>query len=200
MYLQRHLLIIEEAMDNLKFLPLTIETWPSFEKLFGPKGACGGCWCMTWRLQKADYERLKGDGNKKALQKLVRKDEPIGIIAFVGEEPAGWCAVAPREKFIRLQNSRVLKPIDDKPVWSVSCFFIAKPHRRKGLSVKLLKATLTYAKKEGAKIVEAYPVEPKDNKVPDVFAWTGILSSFMSAGFKEEKRHSEARPIVRYYL
>jgi GNAT superfamily N-acetyltransferase len=185
---------------KITFRPLTTETWRFFEKLFGPKGACGGCWCMTWRLQKADYERLKGDGNKKAIQKLVRREEPIGIIAFVGEDPAGWCAVAPREKFIRLQNSRVLKPIDDKPVWSVSCFFIAKPHRRKGLSVKLLRATLAYAKKEGAKIVEAYPVEPKDNKMPDVFAWTGILSSFIVAGFKEEKRHSETRPIVRYYL
>ena len=185
---------------KITFRPLTTLTWPSFEKLFGPKGACGGCWCMTWRLQKSEYERLKGDGNKKAIQKLVRRDEPIGIIAFVGEEPAGWCAVAPREKYVRLETSRVLKPIDYQPVWSVSCFFIAKPHRRKGLSVKLLKATLAYAKKEGAKIVEAYPVEPKDNKMPDVFAWTGILSSFIAAGFREEKRHSESRPIVRYYF
>ncbi|HEX6889201.1 MAG TPA: GNAT family N-acetyltransferase, partial [Chryseolinea sp.] len=108
--------------------------------------------------------------------------------------------VAPREKYIRLETSRVLRPIDDQPVWSVSCFFIAKPYRRKGLSVKLLKATLAYAKQEGAKIVEAYPVEPKDKRMPDVFAWTGIISSFIAAGFKEEKRHSTARPIVRYYL
>lgn len=155
---------------------------------------------MTWRVQKAIYEKLKGEGNKKALHRLVEKEEPIGVIAFVGDEPAGWCAVAPREKYVRLQSSRVLKPIDDQPVWSVSCFFIAKPFRRKGLSVKLLNASLAYAKKEGAKIVEAYPVEPKDDKMPDVFAWTGILSTFITAGFREEKRHSEARPIVRYYF
>lgn len=187
-------------MDNLKFLPLTSKTWPAFEKLFGPKGACAGCWCMTWRLQKADYERLKGEGNKKALKKLAFKNEPIGIIAFIDGEPAGWCAVAPREKYVRLETSRVLKPIDDEPVWSVSCFFIAKPFRRQGLSVQLLKATLAYAKKEGARIVEAYPLEPKNEKMPDVFAWTGILSSFIAAGFKEEKRHSPSRPIVRYYF
>jgi GNAT superfamily N-acetyltransferase len=185
---------------KVTFKALTPETWPFFEKLFGPKGACGGCWCMTWRLQRSDYERLKGDGNKKAIQKLVKKNEPIGMLAFVGEDPAGWCAVAPREKYIRLETSRGLKPIDHQSVWSVSCFFIAKPYRRKGLSVKLLKATLDYAKKEGAIIVEAYPVEPKDKKMPDVFAWTGILSSFLAAGFKEEKRHSVSRPIVRYYL
>lgn len=182
------------------FKPLSSKTWSSFEKLFGPKGACAGCWCMTWRLQKADYERLKGDGNKKAIKKLANQNEPIGILAFLDDEPAGWCAVAPREKYVRLETSRVLKPIDDQPVWSVSCFFIAKPYRRKGLSVKLLKATLAYAKKEGARIVEAYPLEPKDKKMPDVFAWTGILSSFIAAGFKEEKRHSPARPIVRYYF
>lgn len=187
-------------MTAIKFLPLTADTWPSFEKLFGPKGACAGCWCMTWRLQKSEYDRLKGDGNKKAIKKLASKNEPIGILAFVDDEPAGWCAVAPREKYVRLKTSRVLKPIDDQPVWSVSCFFIAKQHRRKGLSVKLLKAALAYAKKEGARIVEAYPLEPKDKKMPDVFAWTGILSSFITAGFKEEKRHSPARPIVRYYL
>ena len=155
---------------------------------------------MTWRLPKAEYDRLKGDGNKKAIQRLVKKNEPIGMLAFVGDEPAGWCAVAPRERYVRLQTSRVLKPIDDQAVWSVSCFFIAKPYRRQGLSVKLLKATLAYAKKEGAKIVEAYPLEPKDKKMPDVFAWTGILSTFLASGFEEEKRHSEARPIVRCYL
>ena len=155
---------------------------------------------MTWRLQKVKYEKLKGEGNKKAIRKLVNKNEPIGMLAFIDDDPAGWCAVAPREKYVRLETSRVLKPIDDQPVWSVSCFFIAKRYRRKGLSVKLLKATLAYAKKKGAKIVEAYPLEPKDNKMPDVFAWTGILSSFIAAGFEEEKRHSPARPIVRYYL
>lgn len=182
------------------FKPLSTDTWSSFEKLFGPKGACAGCWCMTWRLQKADYDRLKGEGNKKAIKKLASKNEPIGIIAFINDEPAGWCAVAPREKYVRLQTSRVLKPIDNQPVWSISCFFIAKQFRRQGLSVKLIKAALAYAKKQGAKIVEGYPLEPKDSKMPDVFAWTGILSSFIAAGFKEEKRNSESRPIVRCYL
>lgn len=186
--------------EKISFLPLSDKTWNAFETLFGAKGACGGCWCMTWRLQKADYERQKGDGNKKAIKKLAMKKEPLGIIAFAGDDPAGWCALAPREKYIRLENSRVLRPLDDQPVWSVSCFFIAKPYRRTGLSVKLLKAALAYARKDGAKIVEAYPVEPKDDKMPDVFAWTGFLSTFISAGFKEEKRHSPARPIVRYYF
>lgn len=187
-------------IQSVSFKPLTIHTWNAFERLFGVKGACGGCWCMTWRFKKADFEKHKGNGNKQAIHKLVKKNEPIGVVAFVGADPVGWCAVAPREKYVRLENSRVLRLLDDQPVWSVSCFFIAKPYRRKGLSAKLLKATLAYARKEGARIVEAYPLEPKDDKLPDVFAWTGIHSSFIAAGFKDEKRHSPARPIVRYYF
>lgn len=186
---------------QFSFRPLSKETWNDFVKLFGPKGACGGCWCMTWRLIKQEYDRQKGEGNKKSMHALVKKEEPVGVIAYYEEkEPVGWCAVAPREKYIRLKASRALKPVDDKPVWSVSCFFIAKPFRRKGLSVKLLKASLNYARAHGATIVEAYPVEPKDNNMPDVFAWTGIVSSFRKAGFREVKRNTPARPIMRYYL
>jgi len=182
------------------FKPLTTETWGDFEMLFGPKGACGGCWCMNWRFSRSDFEKRKGDRNKLAIHKLVERNEVVGLLAFIGPTAVGWCAVAPREKYIRLERSRVLRPVDDEPVWSVSCFFVEKPYRRKGLSVKLLKATVTYARNEGARIVEAYPIEPKADKLPDVFAWTGILSTFLKAGFREEIRHSPSRPIVRYYF
>ncbi|MEX2233454.1 MAG: GNAT family N-acetyltransferase [Cyclobacteriaceae bacterium] len=185
--------------DNFIFKPLTSETWQPFESLFGPKGACGGCWCMTWRLTKSEYDSSKGDGNRKKMKKLASKGDVIGVLAFHDNIPIGWCAVAPREKYVRLENSRSLKPVDDKTVWCISCFFIAKPYRRKGLSVKLLKAAVDYAGSHGAKIVEGYPIEPKDKEMPDVFAWTGILSSYLRAGFTEEKRHSPARPIVRFY-
>lgn len=182
------------------FKPLTEETWKSFETLFGPRGACGGCWCMTWRLAKSEFEKSKGEGNRKKIHKLVAGGDVIGVLAMNKDVPVGWCAVAPREKYIRLEKSRVLKPLDDQPVWSVSCFFIAKDYRAKGLSVPLLKAAVDYARIQGAQIIEGYPVEPKGKKMPDVFAWTGILSSYIKAGFVEEKRHSPARPIVRYYL
>ncbi|MGH2552978.1 MAG: GNAT family N-acetyltransferase [Chitinophagaceae bacterium] len=183
-------------MKNFSFCPLTSKNWKDFENLFGPNGACEGCWCMTWRFAAAEYKKKKGEGNKKAMRELVKKTPP-GIIAYEEKKLAGWCAVAPRIEYVRLENSRVLKPVDDKLVWSVSCFFIAKHFRKKGLSAKLLKAAVDFAFSNGAQIVEGYPVEPRRGKMADVFAWTGIASVFTKAGFKEVARRSETRPIMR---
>jgi GNAT superfamily N-acetyltransferase len=186
--------------DGIEHLPLTKNNWHDFEKLLGPKGGCGGCWCMTWRFRKAEYEKRKGEENKKAIRNLVENAEPIGVLTYVKNEPAAWCAIAPREKYPRLEKSRVLKRIDNIPVWSVSCFFVAKPFRRKGLSVQILKAALKYAGEHGATVVEGYPVLYHGEKIPDVFAWTGFLQTFQKAGFKEMKRFSMSRPIMRYHF
>ncbi len=181
---------------KISFQPLTTKNWKDFELLFGPRGACGGCWCMTWRLKSADYEKMKGEKNKKAMKELVKKSSP-GILAYVDQKPAGWCAVAPRKEYVRLETSRVLMPVDDKPVWSVSCFFIAGEFRNKGLSAKLLKAAVHFAFSKGATIVEGYPVEPKNKKMPVVFAWTGFSSVYLKTGFTEVARRSETRPVMR---
>ena len=181
---------------RFSFQPLTLKNWSDFEMLFGPKGACGGCWCMTWRLKAADYEKMKGDENRKAMKRLVKEKTP-GIIAYTNEKPAGWCAVAPREEYKRLETSKLLQPVDDKPVWSISCFYIAKEFRNKGLSGKLLKEAVAFAFSNGATIVEGYPIEPKNDNMPAVFAWTGFSSVFLKAGFKQVARRSETRPIMR---
>lgn len=133
------------------------------------------------------------------MQQLVKKNKPIGVLAFSDDKAVGWCAVAPRSEYIRLETSRVLKAVDDQPVWSVSCFFIQKGFRNKGLSRQLLKAAVDFAILNGAKIVEGYPLESKSGKMPDVFAWTGFSSAFINAGFEEVERRSEQRPIMRYY-
>lgn len=183
---------------KLEFHSVTPKRWRDLEKLFGERGACGGCWCMCWRLKRSQFEKQKGAGNKKALKKIVAAGEVPGLLAYAGREPVGWCSVAPREAFPVLENSRILKRVDDQPVWSASCFFVARPYRRQGLSVKLLRAAVAYAKKKGARMVEGYPVEPKKSPMPDVFAWTGLASAFRRAGFKEVLRRSPTRPIMRY--
>ncbi len=179
------------------FHPLTPDRWPDLETLFGPRGAVGGCWCMTMRLTRSAYEREKGEGNRQAFRTIVETGPPPGVLAYEGARPVGWCAIGPREDFPVLGRSRVLAPVDDLPVWSVTCFFIVKYHRRKGLSVLLLREAVAFAANQGATIVEGYPVEPRKPEMPPVFAHTGLASAFRSAGFIEVARRSETRPIMR---
>ena len=185
-------------MSNLKVRPLTSKNWHDLEILFGPKGACAGCWCMYWRLRRSVWENQNGEKNRRALQKIVESGDPTGVLAYDGQKPVGWCAVAPRQDFVVLENSRILKPVDDQPVWSLPCFFVAKKYRRRGVTSQLLQGAVEYARKHGAQIVEGYPQDPKSATMVDVFAWTGFVSAFKKAGFKEVARRSTTRPIMRH--
>ncbi len=185
---------------GVEFFPLTAERWLDFERLLGKAGGTGGCWCMYWRLTNKDYEAHKGEGNRQIMQALVNRGEVLGIMAYVDGTPAGWCSLAPRERFPRLATSRVFKQFDEQPVWTIVCFFIAKAFRRQKLSAKLLRAAVDYAQQHGAQIVEACPVEPQYGTAPEVFMWTGIASTFKQVGFVEVARRSETRPLMRYYV
>ena len=155
---------------------------------------------MSWRLKRPQYEAQKGPRNKAAFKRIVATGPAPGVLAYSGAKPVGWCAVAPREVHQRLENSRIFARVDDEPVWSVTCFFVARPFRRAGVSVQLLKAAVAHAAKLGTKSVEGYPVEPRKDPMPDVFAWTGIGSAFRKAGFKEVARRSPTRPMMRIEL
>jgi GNAT superfamily N-acetyltransferase len=155
---------------------------------------------MWWRLNRAQFMQQRGDANRKALKNIVDAGKLIGILAYAEGEPVGWCAVAPRESYPTLERSRTLKRVDDNPVWSVVCFFVSKQWRKKGVTGQLLQAAVDYVKKQGGKIVEGYPVEPKKARIADPFAFTGIASTFRKAGFTEILRRSETRPIMRYII
>jgi GNAT superfamily N-acetyltransferase len=185
---------------RLQFHPVTRKRWTDFETLFGERGACGGCWCMFWRLTRKEFDSQKGEGNRKAMKAIVQSGKIPGILAFSQDKPVAWCSVAPRDQFSALDRSRILKPVDELPVWSISCFFVEKNYRGKGLSIQMIKAAVDYVKKNGGAVVEAYPVEPKKDKMPDAFAWTGLASAFIKAGFTECTRRSETRPIMRFYI
>jgi len=187
-------------ISDLEVYPLTPERWADLEELFGENGACGGCWCMWWRLKRSEFERQKGEGNRKALKRIVDSGRIPGILAYAKDQPIAWCSVAPRETYPTLEWSRTLKRVDDKPVWSVVCFFVAKPFRRKGVTMKLPRAAIDYVSKQGGKILEGYPVEPKKAKIADTFAYTGLASTFRKAGFVEVLRRSETRPMMRHII
>ena len=185
----------------LRFAPLTITRWEDFETLFGEKGACGGCWCMLWRLSRKQFNQQKGEANKRAMHAIIASGEVPGILAYRDTQAVGWCAVAPRTAYPALARSRILRPLDDRLCWSIACLFIEKAHRQKGVSIALLKAAAAYAGSQGAELLEGYPVEPKSGKaLPPAFAWTGIANAYLRAGFTEAARRSPTRPIMRIEL
>jgi len=152
---------------------------------------------MLWRLRKRDYDAMKGDANRDAIRATVVAGPPPGLLAYDGGKPVGWISIAPREAFPRLETSRVMQPVDAQPVWSVSCFLIARSHRGRGVATTLLDAACAFAKEHGATIVEGYPVAPVKVPYPATYAWTGFESVFRRAGFSEFVRRSETRPIMR---
>ncbi|TDJ32110.1 MAG: GNAT family N-acetyltransferase [Gammaproteobacteria bacterium] len=187
-------------MSKLRFKPLTPKTWPDFRSLFGPKGACAGCWCMYFVQTQGEFESRKGEKNRRAMKRRVDAGEVPGILAYDGDEAIGWCAVAPRERFTRLARSKVVAPVDDKPVWSVPCFFVHRDCRGQGVSVALLNAAAEQVRRKRGKIVEGYPVDPGSRRYPATFAYYGLVATFRKAGFKEVARRSKTRPVMRRNL
>jgi GNAT superfamily N-acetyltransferase len=186
--------------ESIACKPLASGRWKDFEHVFGARGGCGGCWCMYWRLSHAQFEIHKGEQNRKSMKRIVDRGEIPGILAYLNRRPIGWCAVAPRKKYVRLERSRLLKPIDEQPVWSIVCLLVDKEFRRSGVSVALLRAAADYVRLSGGRILEGYPIEPRTSRMPDVFAWTGIASAYRRAGFIEQARRSATRPIMRRIL
>jgi len=184
----------------MRFHPLTPKRWTDFETLFGPKGAYGGCWCMYWRITRREFEAGQGAGNRRAMQALVESGHVPGILGYEGKEPVAWCSVAPRDDFASLERSPVLRRIDDEPVWSIVCFFIARSHRRRGIAEETIRAAVDYVRRKGGRIVEAYPTVPRSDRVPPVSAYMGFPELFARAGFEEVARPSASRRIMRYRI
>jgi GNAT superfamily N-acetyltransferase len=155
---------------------------------------------MWWKQTRAQFAKQKGVNNKKAFKRIVQSGATPGLLAYADGEPVGWCAVARRQSYPRLENSRTLSRVDGRPVWSVVCFYVMKGFRRQGVTRVLLNGAIEYARKRGARIVEGYPVTSKTNFMPDAFAWTGFENAFRKAGFKEVARRSPTRPIMRRML
>jgi GNAT superfamily N-acetyltransferase len=182
---------------QLVFKPVTMREWPDLQKLFGPNGADGGCWCMWWRIKRSEFDRNHGEPNRRAMEAIIRSGEVPGLLAYLESEPIGWCSVAPREAFPVLDRSWVLKRVDDQPVWSIVCFYVARKYRRCGLNRLLIEAAVDYARSRGASIVEAYPVDPETSPVNPGEAFTGLIATFREAGFKEVARRSKRRAVLR---
>jgi GNAT superfamily N-acetyltransferase len=153
----RHLSGREKSSDrpvhhhtDLSVYPLTPDHWDDFEVLFGPRGACGGYWCMWWRLTSHEFREGAGTANRDKFRECIREPTPPGVLAYRGQVAVGWCAADPSEKYRRLASSRTLQPIDDTPVWAITCLYVGKADRRQGLTRQLIEAACVFAASFGA--------------------------------------------------
>ncbi len=181
---------------SLSIKPIKRDLWSDLEELFGFNGACGGCWCMNWKLRGKAYEEAKGLEARQMHKTLVTSGAVTGLLAYWHGEVVGWVAVEPRAAYEKLAYSRALKPVDDQEVWSITCFFVSKKFRRRGIAVELIKAAVEHVRDQGGKIVEGYPVEV-EKESPAPFIFTGTASAFKQAGFKEVAHNTPTRPIFR---
>jgi len=178
---------------RLAVRPLTFELWSALEDLFGRSGASNGCWCMYWRIGGAYRERPKEE-NREDLRSIVQRGPPPGLLAFDGDMAVGWCQVTPRRALPYLDGFRRLGPLDPRPVWSVSCFFVRRGYRRQGISAALLAAAVRFAREANAPAIEAYP------STKDPSWYTGLASTFARAGFRKVGGLRADRPIMRREL
>jgi GNAT superfamily N-acetyltransferase len=161
------------------------ELWPQVEALFGKNGACGGCWCQAWRIEKGErWGDVKGAVAKERLHRGIESGTTFGVLAFDGETPIGWCTYGPRTSFPRLERARSLRCEDAADVWSIPCFFVSRTHRRQGVAGALLDYALRAMAERGVEIAEGYPAAPnKDGSYIAAFSWTGTMPLFEKVGF-----------------
>jgi ribosomal protein S18 acetylase RimI-like enzyme len=181
--------------------PLTPERWPDLETLFNARGCsvARGCWCMFYRQSGADPSAgsyaSKVKKSRLQLKALVDAGRPPGLIGYRGKTPVGWISLGPREEFAKLARSQVMKPVDDQPVWSIVCFVVPSEFRGQGVAHALLEGAIAYARKQGAKLLEAYPVDKVERSADSM--WFGAKSMYDKAGFVEVARRKPTRPVVR---
>jgi GNAT superfamily N-acetyltransferase len=177
--------------DNIIIKPVDKNNWNDFEAFFQSKGGPGYCWCMVWRMTKDELKQNNSTCRKEFIKKRIWGNIPIGILGYFENDPIAWCSIAPRDTHERLGGDEQFKN-----VWSLTCFYIKRQFRRKGLTEYLIEKAKDYAKENGAEYIEAYPVE-KDSPS---YRFMGYIKRFESAGFKFVKMAGTRRHVMIYKI
>ena len=186
-----------------RVVPLTPELWPAFENLFGKSGACSGCWCIHWRVPRADYIAWRGPKAKAFFKRRVMQGPPPGVLAFIGEEAVGWLQIGPRADTPQWNSQRrATAPLEaadaeDPRIWGATCFFIKPAARGRGVMDALVRGGVDFARANGARVIEACPIDGETNNID---AYVGLMSVFERAKFKEVARRRPNRPLMRRTL
>lgn len=191
---------MKPSASGWQVVPVEADRWDDLVRLFGRRGAHSGCWCLWWRLPHPEFSKLTPLQRRHRLRKLTTSDRPPGLLGYQDGEPVAWVSLGPRQDFVALETSRLLAPVDERPTWSVVCFFIRRDRRRQGWMRRLLQAAETYAKTHGAELLEGYPLECDGRTLRGDAGYTGVASTFRRQGFRVVARRREDRPVMRRRL
>jgi GNAT superfamily N-acetyltransferase len=162
--------------------PVTPDRFEDFADVINKNRRANHCWCLSHRLQPREVAELGGGSREQAMRRLCQREHPPGVITYRDGEPVGWCSIGPRAEIPRLAGSRLMRPVDDVPVWSIICVIVRAGHRGQGVTAPLLTGAVAYAAANGAPAVEAYPVDPPE-RIDLAMGFVGTKSMFDRAGF-----------------
>jgi GNAT superfamily N-acetyltransferase len=170
----------------VEIYPVIAERFPDLAQILAPRRQdAPACWCLSYRVTSSKFGSLKGEDRPNRLRSLCEQENAPGVIAYVDGIPAGRCAFGPRSEMGRLERSRTIPRIDDRPVWSIVCFVVKADYRRQGLTHQLLQSATAYARSKHVQTLEAHPIEPRGTRVSAAFAFVGTTSLFEAAGFRK---------------
>jgi GNAT superfamily N-acetyltransferase len=164
--------------------PVTPDRVDDFAAVANPNRRPSHCWCLSHRLSAREITELGGGSREAAFRALCARENPPGVIGYDDGEPVGWCSIGPRSENTRLTQSRLIRPLDDVPVWSIICVVIRGGYRRRGYTTPLINGAVEYAATRGAPAVESYPVDPGSGRIDLTMAFVGTRAMFANAGFE----------------